>query len=576
MEQKTRQYYQDRLKKVEAGLSAIKSKIASAPTESDRLDLALAYKDEIKILQREYRITRSAIDILYFAYEYFSVELNPNNSDNLIPKGVFIDEAPDFHHELCSKLEELTWENVTKKIGWSVPRGHGKSMFLSNIYPIHSILFKGMIEGGRKYILIVSETEAMAQRFVEYVGNQLKFNEKLIEDFGVFLHPDKMKNEQDNLEGFITTSGVKVQSASMGKQLRGARHLAFRPDLIILDDMESAKNTNTKELRDKNLHWYNSVIVPIGTPERTAIIYMGTLIHGSGLLPNVLNRADYDSRIYSAIIGSPERPDLWEKFEHMLLQNDNPNRLQEADLFYFENQEEMDKGVSTLWSRFTYADLIKKKIEIGSRAFASEYLNKPSDNESMIFRPDEFAYFEDKDLFDRFNRPLNLEVFAFWDIALGKNKRSDYNAIVTIGRCRMTGTVYVLDSWAKKVPVHEALQVAFQKIKYYRPKIFGVESVQAQYDMYRQLNEMCVKNGVYHTRLKPVIPKGRKEDRIEILEPLFENGTIKVKRSQRLLIEMLEQFPNHDHDDLPDCLASCLELAGKQRKRSYWNKPEGF
>lgn len=565
-----------KLQRIEQGLDIIKNKIASAPTREAQLELASYYKDEIKTLQREYRITRSEIDILYFAYEYFSEERNPNNDDNLIPKNVFIGDAPDFHHELCGKLEELVLENPTKKICWSVPRGHGKSMYLSNIFPIHSIIFKGVIEGGRKYILIISETEAMAQRFVEYVGNQLKFNEKLREDFGIFLHQNKMQNEQDNLEGFITVNGVKVQSASMGKQLRGARHGAYRPDMIILDDLESSKNTNTRELREKNLHWYNSVITPIGTPERTCIIYMGTLVHGQGLLPNIIQRADYDSRIYSAIQGQPTRTDLWEKYENILLQVDNPNRLEEADRLYWSHKEEMDEGVSTLWNRFTYADLIKKKVEIGSRAFASEYLNKPSDNESMIFKPDEFAYFDNKDLFDRFNRPLNLEVFAFWDIALGKNKRSDYNAIVTIGRDRMTGVIYVLDAWAKKVPVHEALLVAEQKIKEFRPKIFGVESVQAQFDMYRQLNERCMKSGLYSTRLKPIIPKGRKEERIEILEPLFENGMIRVKRSQRLLIEMLEQFPNHDHDDLPDALASCVELAGKQRKRSYFYKPDGL
>lgn len=564
------------LQRIEKGLELIKNKIASAPTQEARLQMVAEFEQEIKTLQRAYRTTRSEFDVLYFAYEYFSHERNPDNDDNLIPKGVFIEDAPDFHHELCGKLEELSLDKPTKKICWSVPRGHGKSMYLSNIYPIHSILFKGAVEGGRKYILIISETEAMAQRFVEFVGNQLKFNEKLREDFGVFLHQNKMHNEQDNIEGFITTNGVKVQPASMGKQLRGARHGAFRPDLIVLDDLESSKNTNTRELREKNLHWYNSVITPIGTPERTAIIYMGTLVHGQGLLPNILQRADYDSKIYSAIIGQPTRNDLWEQYENILLQVDNPNRLEEADRLYFANKEEMDEGVTTLWDRFTYADLLKKKVEIGSRAFASEYLNKPSDNESMIFKPDSFSYYDNKDLFDRFNRPLNLEVFSFWDIALGKNKRSDYNAIVTIGRDRMTGVVYVLDAWAKKVPVHEALLVAEQKIREFRPKLFGVESVQAQYDMYRQLNERCMKAGLYSTRLKPVIPKGRKEDRIEILEPLFENGMIRVKKTQRLLIEMLEQFPNHDHDDLPDSLAACLELAGKQRKRSYFYKPSGL
>jgi predicted phage terminase large subunit-like protein len=561
-----------KLSRIEAGIDAIKKIIVEAPTQDEQKRLAELYASEIMLLQRAYRNTRSQFDILYFTYEYFSEERNKENSGNLIPKGVFIDDAPAFHHELCSKLEELALEKPTKKIAWSVPRGHGKSMFLSNIKPIHAIIFSL-----RKYILIISETEGMAQKFVEYVANQLKFNKKLIDDFGVHLHPSKILNEQDNVEGFISTSGIKVQSASMGKQLRGARHGAFRPDLIILDDLESAKNTNTKELREKNLHWYNSVIVPIGTPERTGIIYMGTLVHGQGLLPNILQRADYDAKIYSAIVNPPERIDLWEQYENKLREVDNPNRLIEADLFYFDHKDEMDKGAETLWmQRFNYADMVKKKVEVGSRAFASEYLNKPADNDSLLFNPDHFTYYDDKDLFDQFGRRLQLDIFSFWDIAIGKNSKSDYNAIVTIGRHKPTGVIYVLDAYAKKIPMHQALEVAVEKIQEHKPKMFGVETVQAQYDMFRQLQQRCFNYGMYGTRVKPINPKGKKEDRIEILEPLFEAGMIRIKKQHRLLIEQLEHFPTHDHDDLPDALASVVDMAGNRVRRTYFYKPEGM
>ena len=101
----------------------------------------------------------------------------------------------------------------------------------------------------------------------------------------------------------------------MGKQLRGKRNGSYRPDLVICDDLESAKNTNTPELRDKNLHWFNSVVIPIGEPEKTAFIYMGTIVHGSGLLVSILNRADFESRVYSAIVNPPDREDLWQEFE---------------------------------------------------------------------------------------------------------------------------------------------------------------------------------------------------------------------------------------------------------------------
>lgn len=522
------------------------------------------------MLSKAYRVLRSQYDVLYFAYEYFSEDRNPGNDNNLIPAGTIYDNAPSFHHELCGKLDELNF-NITKKIGWSVPRGHGKSAYLSNVFPVHQIVFNK-----RKYILLISETSAMSQKFVEWISGQLKYNKKLIADFGVLLHESKMLNDKDNSELFVTTTGIMVQSASIGKQLRGARNGAYRPDLVILDDCESSKNTNTLELREKNLHWFNSVIAPIGDITRTAYIYMGTLVHGKGLLPAVLQRSDYDSRIYSAIVSEPERADLWQHVEDLLRDVDDPDREFKADKFYYENKDEMDRGARTLWNgRFTYYDLLKIKINVGSKAFASEYLNIASDRDSCIFKPDYFTYYKESEVYSRdFMR--QLDVYAFWDIAIGKNSRADYNAIVTLGRHRVTGVIYVLDAWAEKIPMHKALEVALNKIKQYRPKAFGVETVQAQYDMYRQLKEKLYAQGIYSTRLLAVNPKGNKEDRIETLEPLVESGYLRFNKSHRLLIEMLELFPGHDNDDLPDALASAIEIAGKQRKRIYHKKPKGF
>ena len=558
-----------KLQEYERAILVIQKEFNEALKSGD-YETAEYHKENAEHIKKAYRKLRSEHDVLYFAYEYFSDTKNPENENNLIPLGVTYETAPDFHIELCSKLDELG-ETPTKKIAWSCPRGHGKSAYLSNIFPVHQVIFKK-----RHYILIVSETERMSQRFVEWVADQLKFNEKLRSDYGEVLSPNKMSNESDNIEGFITHTSIKVQSASMGKQLRGARNGAYRPDLVILDDLESAKNTNTKELRDKNLHWFNSVIVPIGDITRTSYIYMGTLVHSSGLLPEVLKRSDYDGKIYSAIVSEPDHPEMWEHLENMLKDVDNPNRLDEAKEYYAQNKEMMDKGVKTLWSeRFTYFELMTIKVNVGSRAFASEYLNKPSDDETCIFKPDYFIYYDDKDLWDG-NRKIHLDVYGFWDIAIGKNSRSDYNAITIIGRDNRTGVIYVLDTFAEKIPMHKALQVAMDMIIKWRPRVFGVETVQAQYDMYRQLREMLMKSGIYNTRLLAFNPKGKKEDRIEQLEPLVEGGYLRFKKSQRMLIEQLNMFPNADYDDLPDALASSVEISGKQRKRSYYNKPKGF
>ena len=575
---KEKQFYIDRAESCLQGIEKIKAEITKYKSVKKRREMAEKYAQDIEILEKEYRVNRSAYDVLFFAYEYFSDDRNPDNDNNLIPKGAKLEDAPEVHRELCDMLNNIAWDNHSGKVCYSMPRGFAKSTFVSNVFPIHQCYFECATEGGRKYILIISETEDLSTKFVEYINSQLKYNEKLRSDFGAIMDTSKFNNTKDTGMEFVTTKGTMVRAAGMGKALRGARNGAYRPDLVILDDLESAVNTNTKELREKNLSWYNSVIEPIGVEGRTAFLYVGTLVHGQGLLPDILTRIDYQCRKYSAIVSEPEELDMWEHYSDILDDKTDPDREAKADAYYEENKEAMDKGCKTLWSsRWTYAALMKKKSIIGTKAFNSEYMNIAYDPDSQVFNEDTVTFYDDRDLFDQWGRRLSMDIYGFWDLAVGKgNKRDDFNAIIILGRAKLTGVMYVLDAWSGKVPAHKALAIAEQKICEWQPRLFGVETIQMQYEFYRQLQENIMKHGLYATRLKAYNPKAKKEDRIQILEPLFETGYLRVKKTQRLLLEQLYGFPNWEHDDLPDALASAVDLAGKTRQRTHYLKPIGF
>lgn len=528
--------------------------------------LAYDYKEEFEAL---HRIDRSEKDQLFFAYTYFSEDENPDNQGNLIPAGISIEDAPEFHIELTGIMNTLSTEEINKRIAWSAPRGHAKSAYLSNVLPIHQTIF-----GKRKYILIISETDAASKKFVEWVANELKFNTKLRRDFGELLSPNKGQNDKDNQESFLTNMGTLVEATSIGKQLRGKRNGASRPDLVICDDLESGKNTNTSELIAKNIDWFDKVVLPIGDPDRTAFVYMGTTVVSNGLLQHVQNKSDFHSRTYAAIVEQPNRGDLWDEFETMLRDVENPTRLQEAKDFYQLNKEEMDEGVEVLWeTRWSFFDLMVQKANMTSRAFNSEFMNNPIDTENAIFKLDMLTYFD----YDELNeRQKHFEYYSAWDIALGKNNRSDYNAIVTVARDKRTGVFFVVDAWAKKVPAHEALQQCLKVMRKYRPKVFAVETVAAQHDFYRQLKEAMTKGGIYGTKLHPINSRTKKEERIEMLEPLVENGALRFMRHQRLLLEQLEQFPNGTNDDLPDALQMAVDMGTKMKRRTYYKKPKGL
>lgn len=563
----TYEEWNQRLDEIDSFLSVVRDKANDGTSLSrEVLEKAVKLKKERKQCERIIRCWTSSLE---FMYEYFSDDSNPENDNNLIPEGINVLDAPKFHGELTSYLDDFM-ENMTNRIAWSVPRSHAKSTYLSNMYPIYNIVYNL-----RQFIVIISETQDGARLFSDYVNNQLKHNVKLREDFGELMDKDGRGNVKDNADKFVTKNNVMVAIGSTQKQLRGMKFLNARPDLIILDDLESEKNTNTPELRQKNLNWYTKVVNPLGDPQRTAFIYMGTLVHPNGLLPYVMNRADFKAKRYSAIVNPPDRVDLWEKYEQLYSDLEDTERLESAEAFYFENKEEMDKGIEVLWdARMPYYKLIQEKHNVGTRAFNSEYLNLPYSDEDAIFREEIFTFYDDKDLYDDRGRLIPMDLYGFWDIAI--TGKGDYNAIITLGRDRRTGIFYVLDAYAGKVNMHEALKIAENKILEYNHHTFGVETIQAQWSMYQQLRVNLSKKSYFKTRLKQFNPRTKKEIRIEQLEPMVEAGQIRFKKQHRLLIEMLELFPQHEHDDLPDALASCVELAGNHRKRMFSNKPKGW
>ncbi|MCY8047649.1 phage terminase large subunit [Bacillus haynesii] len=515
----------------------------------------------LKLLEKLKRVHRAEYDMLYFTYEYFSADRNPDNSSNLIPAGQTLENAADFHQELCGLLDEITRGKIKTNVGWSVGRKHAKTAYLSNSYLCHQVVFRH-----QKYIIEVSETTDVAGDFIKWTVNHLKFNEKLREDFGPLLHQKPSMNEVDNKYEFITSSGTKVEAKGMGTQMRGLRHLSERPGLFILDDLESDGSTNTAELRAKNLNWFRSeMLEALGFGGMC--IYMGTIVHYDSLLNHVLTkRKDFTSRKFPAILSWSEREDLWEQWRK-LYNEDNKDALKNANAFYEANKEEMDRGTQVLWPQaYTYKHFMEKREDMGARAFNQEYLGNPVDEESQVFRSEDFKYYSDKELESK-----EFDYYCGIDFAMGKEK-GDYSAIITVARNRATGFCYVADAFLQRVHPDVLLNEVVEKTMRFQYEGIAVEAQQAQEWFADKLGEALQANGYpASTRLKQIKQRTRKALRIESLLPDIQSGKIRFKRDQKLLLEMFEMYPNHNHDDGPDALHMAYSIAGKARRRKGGN-----
>ncbi|MFC4103613.1 phage terminase large subunit [Paenibacillus xanthanilyticus] len=527
-------------------------------------------------LERLERIHRAEVDLLYFAYEYFGELYNEDNSGNWIP--VAIEEAPSFHREICGIMDDVSTRTINAKVSVAAPRSHAKSSFLSKAFPIHEIVFRK-----RKYVIIISETPQVSTGNMEWLGLQLKSNEKLRRDFGPLLSAKQSENPKDNGSEFIAWEArpdgsqrllARVEAASTGQALRGRNWNGVRPDLIICDDLEGKKNTNTDLLRSEMRDWFTQVVVPLGDPagKKTAFVYMGTMVHHDSLLRYVMEkRSDFKTRLFRAVIEWPERMDLWEACRLVYIDRDNPNRAADAEELYRLNQAEMERGAIVLWPDVQPLwKLMTWKWDNGSKAFNTEYMNNPVDEESMVFNPEKFTYWDGRLDAGFYEYPRNnseYDVYMGVDFAMGKT-RGDYSAIVTVAKHKRSGALFVIDAYGERVHPDVFLKVIVDRVMRLQPTKIAAEAQAAQEFFVMKLKEALRRAGYpANNRVKEIHQRARKELRIEAMLPDIENGTLQFSRRHALLLEQFEMYGTNSHDDLPDALAMALDAAKSGSKR---------
>ena len=543
------------------------------PTIDDLADAGYLeeYYEKATELERLERIHRCEVDTYEFALEYFSEGRNPGNAGNW--EGFDItskEEAPAFHVEMTDIIDKVSSEEKNAKVAVAAPRSHAKSTWYTKDFPIHQVVYRL-----RKYIIIISETPSVATANMEWIRGQLKYNEKLRRDFGGLLSPQDQANDKDNSEEFIAWHKegehkrqlTLVQAASTGQALRGRNWNGSRPDLIICDDLEDARpggNASTPEQRDKLRDWFSQTVMALGDPkgERTAFVVVGTTVHFESLLMTILHkRSDFQSKVYRAIIDEPERMDLWEECRQIYIERENANRLADADEFYQRNKDELLRGSKVLWGDVQpLYKLMRWKWDNGSKAFNTEYMNNPIDEDSMIFNPNTFTYWDDVNPSKEF--PHSDYVISMGvDMALGK-ERGDYSAITVVAKHKETGIIYVVDSYGDRIKVDEFIGVNVDKVLEWQPDVIAVESVAAQ-EFFADTLKYELANEGYpsFTRLKKIYSRARKELRIEALLPIIENKTLQFSRNHSLLLEQFERYGQGSADDLPDSLEMAVSAS---------------
>ncbi|HDL8284771.1 TPA: phage terminase large subunit [Yersinia enterocolitica] len=465
--------------------------------------------------------------------------------ENYFPHYVRHKDKSELHKYLFSRLPEIVASPKGENDAIAAPRGEAKSTLVSQLFVLWTIIC-----GIKHYPVIVMDSIDQAYPMLEAIKAELVYNPRLLMDFPDICGAGRVWQ----MGTILTRNDIKVQVAGSGKKLRGLRHGPYRPDLVVLDDIENDEQVRSPEQREKLENWLKKTVLPLGTAGgKLDVIYIGTILHYDSVLSRTLKNPLWRVARFKALIRWPDNMSLWDKWEEILRNNGADGEML-ANAYYQQHRAEMDEGAIVSWSARPILALMLIRARDGHATFDAEYQNDPVSGEDAIFAGEGVFHFW-------VNRLAEWIFFGACDPSLGKHGASrDPSALLVGGFNRHTGILDVVEAAIRKRVPDKIISDIIELQQVYRCLVWSIETVQFQEFLRTELIKRSAIAGV-PVPARAVIPHTDKLLRIESLQPHMVNGLIRLHSSQTTLIEQLRHFPKADHDDGPDALHMLWALA---------------
>lgn len=413
-----------------------------------------------------------------------------------------------FHEEMFRITED---ESIPLSVVTAF-RGSAKSTIFSLSYPIWAILGKQQ----KKFVLILSQTQLQAKQILKNIKTELETNELLKQDLGPFEEPDDEWHSQSLV---IPKYNARISVASAEQSIRGIKHLSYRPDLIICDDIEDLASAKTKEGRHKTFSWLTGEVIPAGD-KNTKMVIVGNLVHEDSVMMR-LRKKIKDGEVEGVFRAYPimrkDGASLW------------PGK--------FPDQASLDRE--------------KQKV-MSPQAWEREFMLRIIPDDGQVIHKEWIHYYDE--LYPK-NIRAYRNTYSAVDLAISQKDSADNTAIVS---ARVYGRREKLRIYILPNPVNQKLTFPEQVelIKSHKKTVLSgsydqlvIESVAYQ----EALPQVLEAQGIEATAVKP---KGDKRSRLALTSTLLHEGRIKFpKEGCEELIKQLVGFGVERHDDLADAFS---------------------
>ena len=457
-------------------------------------------------------------------------------------------ESPDFHHIMMEEAK------TNKFLAIAAPRGSSKTTIVGFVYPIHQICFKL-----KRFIVYISNTFKQATMMLSTIKSEIKENEQIkaaypieitkdAEDVAIFRHAD----------GFETM--VICLGADQMGNIRGRKFGAYRPDLILGDDIENDELVRSPERRLKLQEDFDNAVLPAGDIE-TQYFVVGTILHDDSLLAKLMSKNEYH------------------EFEKVFFQG------------LYRDKETGEQY--SLWDKKMTVEWLLDYKKHKPHTFAREIQNNPSASGTEEIDKKDFRYWRIENMnYLLFDNEGNIKAKGelasckasiACDLAWEDKQESDYTAIVPVYLTPQSDILVEEFVCKKGVKPDEFEEILFSMEERLRAITnstvpIGFEKAKLEKVMKWFLKQAMRRRNKF-LMLKDLNCSKEKIERIvTVLQPRYSQHTIYHKRGMGDLETQLIRIRSTAHDDLADALGMAVRLLQfpKQIKKRMIDDDDNF
>lgn len=437
--------------------------------------------------------------------------------------------SPSFHLELSDAVEAHQFVAI------AAPRGSAKSTLLAFLKPAHSILFKR-----HRFIVIISNTFKKAAMHLDTIKNELTTNPVLKECFPITVTRDAEGDSE-----FIHPDGFEIKVLCKGVDqlgsLRGVKFRAWRPDLIIIDDLEDDEMVKNPIRRGELEAEFDEVLNQIGD-RHTRFVIVGTVLHDDSQLAKLINPVRYT------------------EFHKIILK---------AHLHVGTAQE------CSLWPEKWSLGYLKELMRTKPNVYAKEMQNDPVAGSNVRFKKEDFRRWKqeglDYVLFDAEGKPVSrgslgsCRAAISCDLAWSEDKGAD-NCVLMPGYLTPQSEILIDKYFVRKgVRPHEIIEWLFLAVERLEKQTGTSVPIGFEKAMLEKVTKWILKQEMKKRNkyliTKELVWEGDKIARAETrLEPRYNQNSIFHLDGMGDLEYELVRFPSGVHDDLVDAAQGLVQL----------------